>query len=143
MIVSVVFRAPPVYFIPRNKYNMIERKHIACVLAALIANVSTIDAFTMSTGTRNHISTSTASTNLHFGPNTAYQEKQSSNVKQASTVHLDHMKEDTVDIMADADFMAALERAKQMDRQYGVWSVPSQQAWETVDQLYAQKGLQP
>ena len=93
---------------------------------------------------KKHISTSTASTNLHFVPNTAYQEKQSSsNVKQASTVHLDHMKEDTVDIMADADFMAALERAKQMDRQYGVWSAPSQQAWEAVDQLYAQKGLQP
>ena len=123
---------------------MIERKQVLCVLAILIANVSTIDAFTMSTGARNHISISTASTDLHFGPNTAYQEKQHSNaVKQATTVHLDHMKEDTVDIMADADFMAALERAKQMDRQYGVWSVPSQQAWETVDQLYAQKGLQP
>ena len=122
---------------------MIERKQILCVIAVLIANVSTIDAFTMSTGAKNHISTSTASTNLHFGPNTAYQEKQSSNVKQASTVHLDHMKEDTVDIMADAEFMAALERAKQMDRQYGVWSAPSQQAWEAVDQLYAQMGLQP
>ena len=139
-----MFRAPPVYIFPRNKYNMIERKQILCVLAVLVANVSTTDAFTVSTGAKKHISTSTASTNLHFVPNTAYQEKQSSsNVKQASTVHLDHMKEDTVDIMADADFMAALERAKQMDRQYGAWSAPSQQAWEAVDQLYAQKGLQP
>lgn len=124
---------------------MIERRQkrtLVCGLAVLVANASTSDAFTMRTSAK-VASAAAASTGLHFGPSTAYQEK-SSNVKQASTVHLDHMKEkDTVDVMADADFMRALEIAQRMDREHGVWSAPSQQAWEAVDQLYAELGLQP
>ena len=125
---------------------MIERKQI-CFVAALIANTSTIDAFIIGSNGNNHISATTASTDLQFGPsttNTAYQEK-SSNVKQATTVHLDHMKEgDTaVDIMTDDEFMNALEYAKQMDRVYGVWSKPSKFAWEYVDSLYTRKELRP
>mmetsp|Transcript_26312 Transcript_26312/g.75963 ORF Transcript_26312/g.75963 Transcript_26312/m.75963 type:complete len:123 (-) Transcript_26312:336-704(-) len=122
---------------------MIERKQILCVVAALIANMSTSDAFIMVANAKHHVSTTTASTDLQFGPNTAYQEK-SSNVKQATTVHLDHMREDTAgDIMADAEFMNALEHAKQMDREYGVWSTPSKSAWEEVDSIFARKSLRP
>lgn len=125
---------------------MIERKQILCFVAALIANTSTIDAFVMTTNANHHSSAKTASTVLHFGPttNTAYQEK-SSKVKQATTVHLDHMKEEdtAVDIMTDDEFMNALEYAKQMDRVYGVWSKPSKLAWEYVDSLYARKELRP
>ena len=125
---------------------MIERKQI-CFVAALIFNTSTIDAFIMAANGNNYVSTKVDSTDLQFGPsttNTAYQEK-SSNVKQATTVHLDHMKEgDTaVDIMTDDEFMNALEYAKQMDRVYGVWSKPSKLAWEYVDSLYARKELRP
>ena len=124
---------------------MIERKQILCFVAALIANTSTIDAFIMTTNANHHSSAKTAST-LLFGPttNTAYQEK-SSKVKQATTVHLDHMKEEdtAVDIMTDDEFMNALEYAKQMDRVYGVWSKPSKLAWEYVDSLYARKELRP
>ena len=125
---------------------MTERKQILRFIAALIANTSTIDAFIMGANGNNHISATTASTDLHFGPstNTAYQEK-SSKVKQATTVHLDHMKEEdtAVDIMTDDEFMNALEYAKQMDRVYGVWSKPSKLAWEYVDSLYARKELRP
>ena len=125
---------------------MIERKQIFCFVAALIANTSTSDAFVVAANGNNRVSSTTASTDLHFGPstNTAYQEK-SSNVKQATTVHLDHMKEEdtAVDIMTDDEFMNALEYAKQMDRVYGVWSKPSKLAWEYVDSLYARKELRP
>ena len=125
---------------------MFERKQILCVFAALIANASTSDAFIMAANGKHHVSAETASTDLNFGPttNTAYQEK-SSNVKQATTVHLDHMKEEdtAVDIMTDDEFMNALEYAKQMDRVYGVWSKPSKLAWEYVDSLYARKELRP
>ena len=125
---------------------MIERKQIFCFVAALIANTSTSDAFIMAANGNNHASATTTSTDLHFGPTTnpAYQEK-SSNVKQATTVHLDHMKEEdtAVDIMTDDEFMNALEYAKQMDRVYGVWSKPSKLAWEYVDSLYARKELRP
>lgn len=125
---------------------MAERKQILCFVAALIAKTPTSDAFIMAANGNNYVSTKVDSTDLHFGPttNTAYQEK-SSNVKQATTVHLDHMKEgDTaVDIMTDDEFMNAFEYAKQMDRVYGVWSKPSKLAWEYVDSLYTRKELRP
>lgn len=44
------------------------------------------------------------------------------------------------EILRDDAFTAALDRAKQMDRHYGVWSESSRRAWEDVDRIFASMG---
>ena len=118
-------------------------RHLLCIVATLAAIASSrqVDAFVLPPKQTSTVRAA-YETNLYFGP-TAFQDKFGANLNQASTVIQDRIpteaSDDTV-LLTDAEFTAALERAKQMDREYGVWSVPSQRAWEEVDKLYATKG---
>jgi len=120
-------------------------RRFLCIVATLatIASSHRSDAFVLSPQQQTSV-TRTAATKLHFGP-IPFQEKPAANLNQASTVIQDRIptessSDDTILILTDEEFTAALERARQMDREYGVWSTPSQRAWEEVDKLYAVMG---
>lgn len=125
------------------KIEFRNRRQLLCIAATLAATASShsrSDAFVLSPQHQNSITT--RSTALNFGP-TPFQDKSSANLNQASTVIQDRIpieKTDDTILLTDDEFTKALETAKQMDREYGVWSTPSQRAWEVVDRLYATMG---
>ena len=117
-------------------------RRLLCIVATLatIASSYRSDAFVLSPQQTSAMRTS--ATKLHFGPN-PFQDKPAANLNQASTVIQDRIPTESSDdtiLLTDDEFTAALERAKLMDREYGVWSAPSQRAWEEVDKLYAIMG---